>query len=195
MGDNTKKKNIKVFNDEDTMTNPEYADKEHAFKIITGKREFFFATDTEHDLNKWFKSFHSTHSSGDVSATEDSYTITHDQDDDEYSNILDRNESDLMDSDGDMNTIKEEEADDEKKEDDAPKSMKHRNSKTPLMDIIDPEHTGKWVDIENASIEQEQSTVLLSPTNSPKRAAKKLQMMCLVVSFLFYIVVPHKPEK
>merc|ERR1712176_799572 len=67
--DKTKTKNIKVFNDEDQ--NPEYAEKEHAFKIITGKREFFFATDTEHDLNKWFKSFHSTHSSGDVSATED----------------------------------------------------------------------------------------------------------------------------
>ena len=69
-----------MFNDTDSL-NPEYAEKEHAFKIITQKREFYLyvlvypeatsidlfvlcsATDSQKDLDKWFKAFHSAHSS------------------------------------------------------------------------------------------------------------------------------------
>merc|ERR1712176_516610 len=163
MGDATRKKikSVKVFNDMDngtTYSNPEYAEKGFAFKIASGKREFYFATDTQSDLDKWFKSFHSTHSSGDVSPTEDSYTITHE--DNEYSNILDRNDSDLMPVDEDNDD------DEEKKSNVLPDKTQmknlHSKSKTPLMDIIDPNGDGKWIDIENETIEQEQSSVLLS---------------------------------
>lgn len=53
--------------------------------------------------------------------------------------------------------------DDEKKEDfdiqDA--SPKARaQSKTPLMDLVDPKGTGKWVDIENVNVEELKSSVL-----------------------------------
>merc|ERR1712228_864430 len=126
-------------------------------------REFFFATDSSKDLEKWFKAFHSTHSSGDVSNDEESeYTMTHDQDDDEYSHILDRNDSDLLDSDDNGNDkLKKNE------EEIVNEIANHRHSKTPLMDIIDPEHTGKWVDIEAENIEQKQSNAL-SPTGTNK---------------------------
>merc|ERR1711920_803261 len=101
MGSKKKGASNEVFNDAD-YSNSDY-EKEHAFKIITQKREFYFATDSQKDLDKWFKAFHVTHSSSvDVSNDEESeYTITHEQDDDEYSHLIERNESDLLGSDGD----------------------------------------------------------------------------------------------
>merc|ERR1712228_560604 len=156
---NAKKKGFKkdaVFNDnDDNLSNSHYAEKEHAFKIVTQKREFFFATDSSKDLEKWFKAFHSTHSSGDVSNDEDSH-------------ILDRNDSDLLDSDDNGNDKLKKNDNEEKKEEEIVNEIaNHRHSKTPLMDIIDPEHTGKWVDIEAENIEQKQSNAL-SPTGTNK---------------------------
>ena len=96
-------------------------------------------------------------------------TATQDQEeDDEYGDLLvglNQNETDLIDSDGNNNnnnTYK----DDEKKNDDnnkhlsSPRGHGRSQSKTPLMDIVDPKGTGKWIDIEDESVEQQQSNVL-----------------------------------
>merc|ERR1712048_524731 len=163
------KKESEVFNDTDYV-NSDY-EKEHAFKIITQKREFYFATDSQKDLDKWFKAFHVTHSSDDLSNEEESeYTITHEQDDDEYAHLVERTETDVVGFDDDKNN-KEQNDDDEKKENEKIKPH-HEASETPLMDILDPEHTGKWVDVEDESVEQKQSNVLLSSPKSKPKSVK-----------------------
>ena len=73
--------------------------------------------------------------------------------------MLDRNDSDLVDIDENTQIESEQNGDDDEKKEN---ETKHRHSRTPLMDIIDPEHTGKWVDIELENVEKRQSDALSS---------------------------------
>ena len=106
-----------VFNDED---NAELSEREFVFEILTEKREFQFATETRAELEKWFRAFHSTHSGNgrggddeesEYTETEQTQTQTEvgvDGDEEIYDEDLmvgiNRNATDLMDSDGDEGT-------------------------------------------------------------------------------------------
>eukprot|EP01084_Bolivina_argentea_P176683 305699_1 len=105
-------------------------EKEYVFKIVTHKREFQFAADNKNELEKWFKAFHSTHSS--TMAMEMEYH-------DEYSDDTAQDEAD-----------EEEDQEEEQKEND-----QNRTRQATVMDILDPDHSGKWVDIEDESVEQQ----------------------------------------
>ena len=112
--------------------------------------------------------------------TETATEITHTQDDDEYDDLLNglsRNKTDLIDSDNDNdddNPPQPQEQDEEKKEDEdkskltSPRTHGRSQSRTPLMDIIDPKGDAKWIDIEDESVEQQQSNVLRTSLHQDK---------------------------
>ena len=110
--------------------------------------------------------------------TETATEITHTQDDDEYDDLLNglsRNKTDLIDSDNDDNNDppQPQEQEEEKKEDESsklasPRTHGRSQSRTPLMDIIDPKGDAKWIDIEDESVEQQQSNALRTSLHQDK---------------------------